>query len=75
MYGPNLSATASVSIRRLAWAMHTNMGQAVDAMVRLISGHIDQKKICSACKDDSKCTACIFTAGIKPALRLPELLK
>jgi hypothetical protein len=29
MYGPNLSELAAVAIRRLAWAMESNMGKAI----------------------------------------------
>ena len=34
MYGPNFSELAAVTVRRLAWAMGANMGQAVDVLVK-----------------------------------------
>jgi hypothetical protein len=75
MYSPNFSELAAVSVRRLAWAMKANMGQAVDAMVLLLPTHINQEKICSACRDKSKCTACIFKAGAIPPAKMLDLLK
>jgi hypothetical protein len=54
MYSPKFSTLAAVAIRRLAWAMGANMGQAVDAIVLLLSGKINQEKVCAACKDVSK---------------------
>ena len=75
MYSPNFSELAAVSVRRLAWAMGANMGQAVDAMVLLLPGHINQEKICTACKDSTKCVSCIFKACAVPPLALLDLLK
>ena len=74
MYSPNFSELAAVSVRRLAWAMGGNMGQAVDAMVLLLPSKINQEKVCLACKDKSKCTACIFKTGAIPPLKLVDLL-
>lgn len=58
MYSPNFSELAAVSIRRLAWAMGANMGQAVDVLVKALPAFINTEKICTACKDKTKCTAC-----------------
>jgi hypothetical protein len=59
-YSPQFSGLAVVAVRRLAWAMHMNMGQAVDVMVSCLPGFIRTEKVCSACKDNSKCQECIF---------------
>jgi hypothetical protein len=75
MYSPNFSELAAVSIRRLAWAMGSNMGQAVDAIVLLLPSSINTEKVCSACKDKSKCTACTFKCGAIPPLKLFDLIK
>ena len=75
MYSPDFSELAAVTVRRLAWAMKGNMGQAVDAMVFLLPGCINTEKVCSSCKDNSKCKACIFKAGAVPPLKLVDLLK
>jgi len=75
MYGPNLSVLASVSIRRLAWAMESNMGKAIDALVICLPQHINAEKVCNACKDNSKCTACIFKAAATTPPKFAELRK
>jgi len=75
MYGPNLSELSAVAIRRLAWALCSNMGKAVDALVMLAPSHIDPQIICNACKDTSKCLACIFKGGATPPLNLVDLIK
>jgi len=75
MYGPNLSELAAVAIRRLAWAMETNMGKAVDALVICLPQKIDAEKVCAACKDTSKCTACIFKTTATPPPKLTALIK
>jgi hypothetical protein len=70
MYSPNFSELAAVSIRRLAWAMNKNMGLAVDLMVLLLPASIKSEKVCAACKDTTKCSACIFKAGEIPPINL-----
>jgi hypothetical protein len=60
MYAPNFSETAAVTVRRLAWAMGTNMGQAVDVMVKSLPAFINAEKVCALCKDKTKCTVCSF---------------
>jgi len=59
-YSPQFSATASVSVRRLAWAMGKPMPAAVDLMVNLIASIIEPAKICFACQDKTRCHSCIF---------------
>jgi hypothetical protein len=75
MYSPNFSELAAVAVRRLAWAMGGNMGQAIDAMVLLLPSRINPEKICAACKDNSKCVSCIFKSCAVPPLKLLDLLK
>ena len=74
-YGPALSEVAAVSVRRLAWAMKTNMGQAIDAMVISLPGIINQEQVCSACRDNSKCSSCIFQPGKEHPLKISDLFK
>ena len=59
-YGPQLSELAAIAVRRLAWAMGSNMGQAVDVMAQSLSGFIDPVKVCASCKDATKCDRCTF---------------
>jgi hypothetical protein len=60
MYSPNFSKIAAVSVRRLAWAMGSNMELAVDVMVKSLPAFINAEKVCSSCKDKTKCSACAF---------------
>ena len=59
-YTPQFSEVASVSIRRLAWAMNTNMVKTTDIIVFILSRIFDNKFICKSCKDTTKCNSCIF---------------
>ena len=68
MYAPDFSELAAVSVRRLAWAMGTTMGKAVDVMAQSLSGFINLEKVCARCGDKSKCSSCGFKSGGK----LPE---
>ena len=60
MYSPDFSEIAAVTVRRLAWAMGANMGQAVDVMVKSLPSFINADKVCGLCKDKTKCTVCAF---------------
>ena len=60
MYSPNFSELAAVSVRRLAWAMGTDMGQAVDVMVKSLPAFVNAEKVCGLCRDNTKCSACAF---------------
>ena len=63
-YSPPFSEMATVSVRRLAWALNKNMPAAVDLMVRLISSIVDPSKVCLSCKDNTKCHGCTFRCPI-----------
>jgi hypothetical protein len=60
-YAPAFSQLAAVSVRRLAWAMGKPMTETVDHMVHLMPAIVDHGKVCIACKDNTKCKACIFS--------------
>jgi recombinational DNA repair protein RecR len=59
-YSPHFSEMAAVAVRRFAWALNGNMGQAVDVLVSCLPGFIDTKKVCSVCRDKTKCKVCVF---------------
>jgi hypothetical protein len=61
MYTPQFSDTATVSVRRLAWAYGKSMPKTVDFMVSLMPSLVDSAKVCLSCKDNSKCRFCIFS--------------
>jgi recombinational DNA repair protein RecR len=55
---------ASISVRRLAWAMGKSMPAAVDLMVKLLKTVIDSSKVCELCRDKTKCQTCTFSQKI-----------
>jgi hypothetical protein len=61
-YSPQFSYQATVSVRRLSWAMGVSMPAAVNIMVRLMPLIVNPSKVCPACKDNTKCKSCIFNA-------------
>ena len=69
-YTPQFSELAAVSVRRLAWSINKTMLFTVNAMVQLLPHIVDPAKVCSACKDKSKCSSCVFgnlTTPLDPA--------
>jgi cytosine/uracil/thiamine/allantoin permease len=60
-YSPQFLRTASIAIRRLAWALGGNMVQAANELVSFLPQLVDTSKVCLFCKDNTKCTACIFS--------------
>ncbi|MDR1147896.1 MAG: hypothetical protein LBK66_04630 [Spirochaetaceae bacterium] len=64
MYTPQLSDFSVISLRRLAWAMGTPMGAAVNRIVRLLPAMVDPALVCQRCKDKSKCPACVFSTAV-----------
>ena len=60
-YSPQFSEMASVSLRRLAWALNGSMVQAVDDLISFMPHLLDVSKVCLACKDNTKCTTCVFS--------------
>jgi recombinational DNA repair protein RecR len=58
MHSPDFSEIAAVTVRRLAWALGGNMGQAVDVLVKALPAFINTQKVCEVCKDKTKCSVC-----------------
>ena len=59
-YTPQFSATASVSIRRLAWALGVSMPKAIDIIIDELPSVFAPSFVCSLCKDKTKCKLCGF---------------
>ena len=59
-YTPQFSNLATVSVRRLAWAINKPMTSTVDIIIRFLPTVVDPSKVCLACQDKSKCSCCIF---------------
>jgi recombinational DNA repair protein RecR len=60
-YTPELSLCSSRTLRRIAWALGIPMTQAIEEVFQYIPRILDQNKVCSACKDKSKCSECSFS--------------
>jgi hypothetical protein len=56
-YSPQFSETASITVRRLSWALGLHMTKTVELMVQLMPSLISPSKVCLSCKDKSKCNA------------------
>ena len=65
-YTPQFSDMATVSVRRLAWALNKPMTHTVDIMVKLLPLVVDKSKVCLVCKDKTKCQGCCFLNLAKP---------
>jgi hypothetical protein len=67
MYTPQFSPLASISVRRLAWAMGTSMPAAVNRVISLLPFVFDSGMVCLRCKDNSKCRDCVFSRVVTQA--------
>ena len=65
-YSPQFSETASVTVRRLAWALGLPMTAAVDLMVKILPSVVQAEKVCQLCKDTTKCHGCTFCSSYTP---------
>jgi len=59
-YSPQLSEKASISIRRLAWALDTYMTTTVELIINELSVIFSSSDICPKCQDNTKCHICVF---------------
>jgi hypothetical protein len=70
-YSPQFSEKASVSIRRLAWALNLSMPKTIDILVNEIAVIFSPSVVCPQCKDTSKCQTCGFQQHeVKPSYRV-----
>ena len=61
MYTPQFSNRATVTVRRLAWALQVSMPKAVDRVVNALPSVFSPGVVCLACKDSTKCKLCAFS--------------
>ena len=59
-YTPELTQHHSATLRRIAWAMGRPMTKAIDEVFDYLGATLDPEKVCSACRDKSKCNSCSF---------------
>ncbi|MDR0641118.1 MAG: hypothetical protein LBG07_01510 [Treponema sp.] len=64
MYTPPLSDFSVISLRRLAWAMGITMGKAFGRIVRLMPAMVDSALVCQHCRDNTKCSDCVFKTTV-----------
>jgi hypothetical protein len=60
MYTPQFSNQATVTVRRLAWALGVSMPKAVDKIINHITAIFPPSVVCPLCKDSTKCKLCGF---------------
>jgi hypothetical protein len=61
MYSPPFSSRATVTVRRLAWALKVTMPKAVDRVVNILPTVFPPSLVCPLCKDNTKCGLCAFS--------------
>ena len=61
MYTPQFRNRATVTVRRLAWALQVSMPKAVDRVVNALPSVFSPGVVCLACKDKTKCKLCAFS--------------
>ena len=62
-YTPELSATGSGILRRLAWASGQPMTKTLESLVAEAVKQSNPGTVCCACKDKSKCSICSFNSS------------
>ena len=61
MYGPELSVSAYIALKRLGWALEEPMTKAMDHIIKLLPSVVDSSKVCPFCEDKSVCRNCVFS--------------
>jgi recombinational DNA repair protein RecR len=59
-YTPELTESASATLRRIAWAVNKPMTQTLSAIFMRIPNLMDRTKVCDSCRDPSACNICGF---------------
>ena len=59
-YTPELDSYQSSTLRRIAWALDMPMTKAMTAVIEYVSDVIDSNRVCTACRDKTRCTTCPF---------------
>jgi hypothetical protein len=59
-YTPQFSQTATVTVRRLAWALGISMPKAVIKIIEKLPLLFSPSTVCLLCKDSTVCKLCAF---------------
>ncbi|AEF85777.1 hypothetical protein TREPR_2019 [Treponema primitia ZAS-2] len=68
-YTPQFSETATVTVRRLAWALGCSMPATVNHLVELLPSLYAAETVCSHCQDKEKCSLCSFKTAAPTPLK------
>jgi hypothetical protein len=72
-YTPQFSNRATVTVRRLAWALQVSMPKAVDRAVAMLPSVFPSSLVCPLCKDNTKCTLCAFNQSAATEQAAPSV--
>ena len=59
-YTPELTQSASVTLRRIAWSLGKPMTRTMNAIFMKLPKLMDKEKVCESCRDTSACNICGF---------------
>jgi hypothetical protein len=59
-YTPTLSYKHSCTLRRIAWALGMPMTKTIAEILEYVGRTIDNRKVCEACRDKTRCKECNF---------------
>jgi len=62
-YTPELCQEHSCTLRRIAWALGVPMTKAMAHIFDYLASRIDRSKVCSKCRDKTRCGTCVFRKG------------
>jgi len=72
-YTPELSPEHSATLRRIAWAMKMPMTKALADILDYLGTTLDPVKVCSGCRDKSRCATCAFNRKGAGHAKSPKL--
>jgi hypothetical protein len=61
-YTPELSFEHSCTLRRIAWALDVPMTKAMAHIFDYLATRIEAQKVCTKCRDKTKCKDCAFNS-------------
>lgn len=67
-YTTELSLRSSSTLRRISWALGVPMTQGIESVFDYLPRFLDRSKVCTACRDRSRCSDCVF--NFKTSFRL-----
>ena len=59
-YTPELSQSASATLRRIAWSLGEPMTKTMSTIIIKLPHLMDREKVCECCRDQSACNICGF---------------